>query len=144
MLHGDGAAVTQQLGSGSKSCLFVSFRSLLANQSTYFDGCALDKLLHQNTVRQHWSQSFQSVGQLFPVLARQNGFTREEHGAIVVKRTCTRVKSWWSLVWKAEVCNKAWYVSSSATMWRCPRWTTLGDWGEKWCKFFIFISCPTV
>ena len=93
VLHGDGAAVTQQLGSGSKSCLFVSFRSLLANQSTYFDGCALDKLLHQNTVRQHWSQSFQSVGQLFPVLARQNGFTREEHGAIVVKRTCTRVKS---------------------------------------------------
>ena len=33
ILHGDGASVTQQIGSGSKSCLFVSFKSLLG-QST--------------------------------------------------------------------------------------------------------------
>lgn len=30
VLHGDGAAITQQIGSNSKSCLFLSFRSLTA------------------------------------------------------------------------------------------------------------------
>ena len=30
-LHGDGASVTQQIGSGSKSCLFISYRSLMAS-----------------------------------------------------------------------------------------------------------------
>ena len=30
ILHGDGAAVTQSIGSGSKSCMFLSWRSLVA------------------------------------------------------------------------------------------------------------------
>ena len=31
LLHGDGAAVTQQIGSGSKSCLFLSWKSMVGN-----------------------------------------------------------------------------------------------------------------
>ena len=36
VLHGDGAAVTLQLGSNSKSCLFLSFRSLTASTPKHF------------------------------------------------------------------------------------------------------------
>lgn len=35
-LHGDGAAVTQSIGSGSKSCLFLSFRSLMTRSNKHF------------------------------------------------------------------------------------------------------------
>ena len=34
VLHGDGAAVTQNIGSASKSCLFVSWRSLLCKSAS--------------------------------------------------------------------------------------------------------------
>lgn len=33
VLHGDGAAITQQIGSNSKSCLFLSFRALTAENT---------------------------------------------------------------------------------------------------------------
>ena len=36
ILHGDGAAVTQQIGAGTKSCLFLSFRSLVGEVGQHF------------------------------------------------------------------------------------------------------------
>ena len=40
-IHGDGASVTQSIGSASKSCLFVSFRSLTALTPKHFVMCAV-------------------------------------------------------------------------------------------------------
>ena len=36
ILHGDGAAVTQQIGAGTKSCLFLSFRSMVGQVNQHF------------------------------------------------------------------------------------------------------------
>jgi hypothetical protein len=59
VLHGDGAAVTQQIGSSTKSCLFVSFRSLVAAREQHFLIAAIwtlacSKGTNFNTSRSLW------------------------------------------------------------------------------------------
>lgn len=59
-LHGDGAPVTQQIGSGSKSCLFISMRSLVAPSHQHFLLAAvwthmITKGASMNTVNSVWA-----------------------------------------------------------------------------------------
>ena len=73
ILHGDGAAVTQSIGSGSKSCMFLSWRSLVARSRDNRDnhhliGAVWSHLLVANacfnTANSFWryvSKSFQRM-----------------------------------------------------------------------------------
>ena len=63
VLHGDGAAVTMQIGSNSKSCLFLSFRSLVARQQRHFFMAAIWTL---SCVK---GQSFNTAKSVFRIIA---------------------------------------------------------------------------
>ena len=81
VLHGDGAAVTLQLGSNSKSCLFLSFRSLTASTPKHFlmaavwtSACGKSKSFNTsksifNLVSKSFAKLFnlQCTGGFFPV-----------------------------------------------------------------------------
>ena len=63
LLHGDGAAVTQQIGSGSKSCLFLSWKSMVGNSKDTKDAHILIGAIwshlcvstsHVNTSKSFW------------------------------------------------------------------------------------------
>ena len=64
VLHGDGAAVTQNIGSSSKSCLFISYKMLCADQTDHMLICSLWNQLTSD------SKGFKSIYSIWLVVAR--------------------------------------------------------------------------
>ena len=82
ILHGDGAAVTQSIGSGSKSCMFLSWRSLVARSKDNRDnhhliGAIWSHLLVAsrsfNTSNSFWRCVAKSFQQMFDEGGRDTG-----------------------------------------------------------------------
>jgi hypothetical protein len=86
VLHGDGAAVTMHIGSNSKSCLFLSFRSLVATASIHFlmaavwtMACSKGRFNTSKAIFRRIARSFealmdcQTTGGFFPVVIWTTG-----------------------------------------------------------------------
>ena len=74
VLHGDGAAVTQNIGSSSKSCLFISYKMLCADQADHMLICSLWNQLQSD------SKNFRTISTIWTLVAKS--FEKLLNGAI--------------------------------------------------------------
>ena len=74
VLHGDGAAVTQNIGSSSKSCLFLSYKMLCADQADHMLICGLWNQLCSD------SKNFRTISTIWTLVAKS--FEQLLNGAI--------------------------------------------------------------
>ena len=74
VLHGDGAAVTQNIGSSSKSCLFLSYKMLCTDQADHMLICGLWNQLCSD------SKNFRTISTIWTLVAKS--FEQLLNGAI--------------------------------------------------------------
>ena len=87
VLHGDGASVTQQLGSAAKSCLFVSWRSLLVPEHHFLTTALWTTMKADSMVGSTVKSLYRFVASSFQMLLQDEGKDTNGYFPVVVFST---------------------------------------------------------